>query len=30
MHGPTAGAGNPTESTLQRLASALERRLELI
>lgn len=23
------GAGNPTESTLQRLASALERRLEL-
>jgi XRE family transcriptional regulator, regulator of sulfur utilization len=24
------GAGNPTESTLQRLASALERRLELV
>ncbi|HUZ56810.1 MAG TPA: helix-turn-helix transcriptional regulator [Streptosporangiaceae bacterium] len=24
------GAGNPTESTLQRLASALEKRLELV
>jgi ribosome-binding protein aMBF1 (putative translation factor) len=24
------GAGNPTESTLQRLAGALERRLELV
>jgi XRE family transcriptional regulator, regulator of sulfur utilization len=24
------GAGNPTEATLQRLASALERRLELV
>jgi XRE family transcriptional regulator, regulator of sulfur utilization len=24
------GAGNPTEATLQRLASALEKRLELV
>jgi transcriptional regulator with XRE-family HTH domain len=24
------GAGNPTESTLQRLAAALDRRLELV